>query len=64
MLNRPTVNLRKRLKNLWALSTYEPMKPEDNNNLPIGTMVSPLIQKPQMAQIIKKKADILEDLNP
>jgi hypothetical protein len=48
--------LLKRLQNLWKLSEYEPMKKEDNNNLPIGTKVSSLISKPQMAQFIKPSA--------
>jgi hypothetical protein len=48
------MNLARRIKNLWRLSEYEvTQSKEEFDNLPVGTKVSPIVKKPQMAQIIK-----------
>lgn len=49
-------NIAKRLGNLWKLSAYEPNEDVmEKMTLPIGTKdVQQIVQKPAMAQIIRR----------
>lgn len=54
-------NLVKRLKNLWEMSEYVPLEKDAKGQ--IGDFITPIVKSNKMAQIIRKKVDIIDEIN-